>query len=68
MCFDEANGEFQWQSVHEKLPGGQVVDWPLEGICSSPHVEGDRIYYVCNRCEVVCADVEDRQVDTGSST
>src|ERR1019366_10212912 len=57
MCFDEATGKFQWQAVHEKLPGGQVVDWPLEGICSSPHVEGDRLYYVSNRCEVICADV-----------
>jgi outer membrane protein assembly factor BamB len=58
MCFDEAKGEFQWQAVHEKLPGGQVVDWPLEGICSSPHVEGDKMYYVSNRCEVICADVK----------
>ena len=58
MCFDEANGNFNWQAVFEKLPGGQVVDWPLEGICSSAHVEGDRIYYVSNRCEVVCTDVK----------
>jgi outer membrane protein assembly factor BamB len=58
MCFDEAKGNFQWQSVFEKLPGGLVVDWPREGICSSPFVEGDRMYFVSNRCEVVCADVK----------
>ena len=57
MCFDEKKGDFQWQVTFNKLPGGQVVDWPLEGICSSPAVEGDKLYYVSNRCEVVCADV-----------
>ena len=58
MCFDEVKGDFQWQAVFEKLPGGQVVDWPREGICSSPHIEGDKMYYVSNRCEVVCAEVK----------
>ena len=57
MCFDEAKGKFLWQAVHKKLPGGLVVDWPLEGIVSSPVVEGERLYYVSNRCEVVCAEV-----------
>src|ERR1022692_363488 len=33
MCFDEAKGAFNWQSVFEKLPGGVEVDWPREGIC-----------------------------------
>jgi outer membrane protein assembly factor BamB len=58
MCFDEAKGNFNWQAIHQKLPGGQVIDWPYEGICSSPHVEGERMYYVSNRCEVICADVK----------
>jgi outer membrane protein assembly factor BamB len=57
MCFDEATGKFLWQAVHDKLPAGRVNDWPGEGICSSPIVEGDRLYYVNNRAEVVCADV-----------
>jgi outer membrane protein assembly factor BamB len=57
MCFDATTGEFQWQAIHDKLPAGQVVDWPKEGICSTPHVEGNRVYYVSNRCTVVCADV-----------
>jgi outer membrane protein assembly factor BamB len=55
MCFDEKDGSFLWQAVHDKLQSGQVNDWPHEGICSSPAVEGDRVYYVSNRCEVVCA-------------
>ena len=57
MCFDEASGDFNWQAIHQKLFGGQVIDWPYEGICSTPHVEGNRMYYVSNRCEIVCADV-----------
>lgn len=57
MCFDEKSGNFLWQGVFDKLPGGQVVDWPKEGICSTPAVEGERVYFVSNRCTVVCADV-----------
>lgn len=57
MCFNEADGKFLWQAVHDKLPAGRVNDWPQEGICSSPVIDGDRLYYVSNRCEVVCADV-----------
>src|SRR5262249_13409710 len=47
-----------WQAAHDKLAAGRVNDWPLEGICSTPVVEGDRLYYVSNRCTVVCAELE----------
>lgn len=57
MCFDAQTGKFLWQAVHDKLPSGQVNDWPKEGLCSTPVVEGDRVYYVSNRCTVVCADL-----------
>lgn len=56
MCFDEQSGRFQWQAVHDKLNGGLVHDWPKEGVCSTPTVVGDRVYYVSNRCTVVCLD------------
>ena len=58
MVFDAESGEFLWQSAHEKLPSGRVNDWPLQGICSGPAVEGDRLYYVTNRAELIAADVE----------
>lgn len=58
MCFREADGKFLWQAVHDKLPSGRVNDWPEQGICSAPFVEGNRLYYVSNRCELVCADTE----------
>jgi outer membrane protein assembly factor BamB len=54
MCFEEATGRFLWQSVHDKLSSGQVNDWPNEGVGSMPPVDGDRVYYVSNRCELVC--------------
>jgi outer membrane protein assembly factor BamB len=55
MCFREADGAFLGQVVHDKLSSGRVNDWPLQGIPSMPAVEGDRLYYVSNRCELVCA-------------
>lgn len=57
MCFAEADGKYLWEAIHDKLASGQVNDYPKQGVCSAPYVEGDRLYYVNNRCEVVCADV-----------
>ena len=58
MAFAVEDGRFLWQAVHDKLPAGGEVDWPLQGVCSSPWVDGDRLYYVSNRGELVAADVE----------
>lgn len=57
MCFSEKNGDFLWQAIHDKLESGQVNDWPREGVCATPLIEGNRVYYTSNRCEVVCADL-----------
>jgi outer membrane protein assembly factor BamB len=58
MCFRESDGEFLWQAVHDKLEAGRINDWPEAGILSHPVVERDRIWYVSNRCEVICATTE----------
>ena len=58
VAFRESDGKFLWQSTHTKLTSGRVNDWPLQGICSTPYIEGDRLYYISNRCEVVCIDTE----------
>jgi outer membrane protein assembly factor BamB len=58
MAFDQETGKFLWQSAHPKLSQGRVNDWPLQGICSTPYVEGDRLWYVSNRAELICADTE----------
>jgi len=66
MCFRESDGAFLWQAVHDKLPGGEAVDYPEQGIASTPAVEGDRVYYVSNRCELVCASTEPKKGSTGA--
>jgi outer membrane protein assembly factor BamB len=57
MVFDADSGQFLWQAAHAKLSAGRVNDWPLQGICDGPYVEGDRLYYVSNRAELIAADV-----------
>jgi outer membrane protein assembly factor BamB len=56
MAFRESDGEFLWQDANDKLPSGRANDWPFQGVCSSPLIEGDRLYYVSNRCEIRCLD------------
>ena len=58
MCFRESDGKFLWQAVTDKLEAGGDADWPDEGVCSSPAVDGKRLYYVSNRGELVCLDTE----------
>lgn len=58
LCFRAADGEFLWQHSSEKLSTGREEDWPLTGVCSAPLVEGDRLWFVSNRCEVLCLDVD----------
>jgi outer membrane protein assembly factor BamB len=57
-CLDEKTGDLNWQLNFRKLGTGKVSDWEFLGICSSPSVVGDRIYFVSNLCQVICADVE----------
>ena len=58
MAFRESDGEFLWQRVNDKLTSGRANDWPFQGVCSSPLVEGDRLYYVNNRGQVVALDTK----------
>jgi outer membrane protein assembly factor BamB len=57
LAFD-ASGKFLWQLTREKLPQGRVNDWPEQGICSTCIVEGDRLWVVTNRAELMCLDTE----------
>jgi len=56
-CFREDSGELIWQLNIPKLGTGKVSDWEFLGICSSPAVVDDRVYFVTNRCEVASLDV-----------
>ena len=56
MCFDEQTGQFLWQLVVPKREEDPYMDWPNAGISSPVTVEGDRVYVVSSRGEVMCLD------------
>jgi outer membrane protein assembly factor BamB len=58
VCFSEKDGKFLWQHSSEKLPTGRVHDWPDQGICSAPWIDGERGWFVTSRGEVICFDTE----------
>ncbi len=57
LCLNQSDGSLAWQLVVPKLEGDIYLDWPQAGICSPATVEGDRVYTVTNRDEVVCLDL-----------
>ena len=61
MCLDESTGHMLWQLVArdiERTPKtGKYHNHLQAGICSPATVEGDRVYVVTNRAEVLCLDV-----------
>ena len=57
MSFDAKTGDFLWQMATEKLSSGRVNDWPQQGVCSTPFVEGDRLYYTSNQARITALDV-----------
>src|SRR6185503_16122642 len=56
MCFSEKTGELLWQLVVPKREDDPYYDWPKSGISSPATVEGDRVYVVSSRGEVMCLD------------
>jgi len=58
MCLDEKTGNLIWQLVVPRLgEEDPYLDWPRISMCSPPTVEGNRVYTVTNRFEVVCLDL-----------
>ena len=57
-AFRERDGGFLWQLAVPKLASGKVNDWEYLGILSSPKVQGNKLWVVTSRCEVVCLDTE----------
>ena len=56
MCFDETNGAFLWQLVVPKITTSVYWDWTGCGTCSPATVEGNCVYVVSSRGEVMCLD------------
>jgi outer membrane protein assembly factor BamB len=57
MCLDEADGKLHWQLIVPKLPHDPYLDCPGVGITSTAVVEGERVYVVSNRGEVLSMDI-----------
>jgi outer membrane protein assembly factor BamB len=58
LCLDEKTGELNWQLVVTKLKSGKVNDWENLGLLCSPVVQGNRLWIVTSRCEVLCLDTD----------
>ncbi len=58
LCLSEKDGSFLWQMTTDKRGPSNFWDWPRCGNCSPSTVEGDRVYTVGNRGEVVCLDLD----------
>ncbi len=60
-CLDEASGRVLWQLVtperKDGFPEGAWMGQQKWGICSSPTVDGDRVYLVTNGDDILCLDV-----------
>ncbi|NLO33545.1 MAG: PQQ-binding-like beta-propeller repeat protein [Candidatus Hydrogenedentes bacterium] len=57
LCLNEKDGSLRWQLAVPHIGGDDFLDWPGVGICSEPTVEGERVYVLTNRGEVVCLDI-----------
>ncbi len=56
LCLNERDGHLLWQLVSPKRELDQFYDWPRTGLCSPPTVEGNIVYVVDNRGEVLALD------------
>lgn len=57
LCLNEADATLQWQLAVPRLTDDKYKDWPMIGMSSPPTIEGDRLYTLTNRFEVVCLDL-----------
>lgn len=74
-CFDEATGKLLWQWI--KPCRSDLKEDPTKfglfsvsrdlGVCSTPTVEGDRLYFVDHNIRAVCLDVNGRPPAPGAT-
>ena len=62
MCVEQATGKLIWQLPSPRYWAGVKPPYHFDqwkcGICSGPVVEGDRVYAIGNRGEILCLDRE----------
>lgn len=56
LCFRESDGEFLWQYSIEALE--KKYYYPGQGLCSTPLVEGERLWVVTNAGTIACLDTQ----------
>jgi outer membrane protein assembly factor BamB len=76
LCLDEKTGKTLWQWVAAARPVPATIDgrrfefgrFPKQlGICSTAAVDGDRVYIVTQRLEVLCLGTSGRPKGSGAS-
>jgi len=58
LCLDARDGKLAWQLALSKRGPTPYWDWPKSGMASPATVDGDRVFMVTNRGEVVCLDLQ----------
>jgi len=61
LCLNESDGSLCWQLVVPRIEGVPYNDWPKISICSPPTVEGNRVYVLTNRAQVLCLDLNGQE-------
>ena len=76
VCFDAATGKrlWQWKAPPREVPHDidgfsiGIGSIPQQiGVCSSAAVEGDRVYFVSNRFDVLCLDAAGSRAKPGDA-
>jgi outer membrane protein assembly factor BamB len=63
-CFRESDGKPLYR--YESLRRGDIpTDWPKQSLTGSPLADGDRLWFITNRREVVCLDTGPLRRGTG---
>jgi HEAT repeat protein len=57
LAFGAQDGAFLWQDAAPRVNRG-LGDFLLPSTTSTPHVEGDRLYYVTAECQLRCLDTQ----------
>lgn len=57
LCLNESDGSLCWQLLVPRVGGDRHNDWPMISLCSTSTVEGEKIYVLTNRSEVLCLDL-----------
>jgi len=71
-CFDEATGKLLWQRMEPCRSDLQEDAMNFRhfpktlGVCSTPAVDGDRLYFVDQNCVVQCLDINGRPSAAGT--